>query len=136
MTAVETQRPQLSSSYLPRSPVLGGSDPEAKRAEMAEYFTSVFDRYESLFDLLANDAAFYDKPIALRHPLIFYFGHTATFYTNKLVLAKLLRERIDPRLESICAVGVDEMSWDDLDDTHYEWPSVGEVRAYRQKVRA
>ena len=136
MTAVETQRPQLSSSYLPRSPVLGGSDPEAKRAEMAEYFTSVFDRYESLFDLLANDAAFYDKPIALRHPLVFYFGHTATFYTNKLVLAKLLRERIDPRLESICAVGVDEMSWDDLDDTHYEWPSVGEVRAYRQKVRA
>lgn len=136
MTAVETQRPQLCSSLLPRSPSLEGSDPEGKRAEIAEYFTSVFDRYESLFDLLANDAAFYDKPIALRHPLIFYFGHTATFFTNKLVLAKLLPERIDPRLESTCAVGVDEMSWDDLDDTHYEWPSVGEVRAYRQKVRA
>lgn len=135
MTAVEKQRlPQ--SSCLPRSPSLSGSDPEAKRAEIAHYFTSVFDRYESLFDVLASDAAFYAKPIALRHPLIFYFGHTATFYANKLLLAKLLPERIDPRLESICAVGVDEMSWDDLDETHYDWPTVGEVRVYRQKVRA
>ncbi|WP_339649063.1 5-histidylcysteine sulfoxide synthase [Halopseudomonas pelagia] len=136
MTAVEQQRLQTLLSVLPRSPLLSGSDPGAKRAEIADYFTSVFDRYESLFDVLASDAAFYDKPIALRHPLIFYFGHTATFYTNKLVLAKLLPERIDPQLESVCAVGVDEMSWDDLDDTHYDWPSVGQVRAYRQKVRA
>ncbi len=52
------------------------------------------------------------------------------------MLAKLLPERIDPRLESIFAVGVDEMSWDDLDETHYDWPSVAEVKAYRDKVRA
>lgn len=135
MTAVEQQRLQ-QSSYLPRSPSLSGSDAEAKRAEIAHYFTSVFERYESLFDVLVSEAAFYAKPIALRHPLIFYFGHTATFYANKLLLAKLLPERIDPRLESICAVGVDEMSWDDLDATNYEWPTVGEVRVYRQKVRA
>ena len=136
MTAVEQQRLQSSNSLLPRTPLLSGNDPEAKRAEIADYFVSVFDRYESLFDVLSEEAAFYVKPIPLRHPLIFYFGHTATFYSNKLVLAKLLPQRIDARLESICAVGVDEMSWDDLDDAHYEWPTVGEVRAYRQKVRA
>lgn len=33
------------------------------------------------------------------------------------------------------AVGVDEMSWDDLNDAHYDWPSVSEVKAYRQQVR-
>lgn len=136
MKAVEQQRLQSSNSLLPRTPLLSGNDPEAKRAEIADYFVSVFDRYESLFDVLSEEAAFYVKPIPLRHPLIFYFGHTATFYSNKLVLAKLLPQRIDARLESICAVGVDEMSWDDLDDAHYEWPTVGEVRAYRQKVRA
>ena len=33
------------------------------------------------------------------------------------------------------AVGVDEMSWDDLNDAHYDWPSVDEVREYRKQVR-
>jgi hypothetical protein len=33
------------------------------------------------------------------------------------------------------AIGVDEMSWDDLSDARYDWPSVEEVRAYRQAVR-
>lgn len=72
----------------------------------------------------------------LRHPLIFYFGHTATFFVNKLLLARLIDQRLDHRLESILAVGVDEMSWDDLDDTHYDWPPVAEVRTYRDRVRA
>lgn len=34
------------------------------------------------------------------------------------------------------AVGVDEMSWDDLNTSHYDWPSVEEVRAYRNSVRS
>ena len=33
------------------------------------------------------------------------------------------------------AVGVDEMSWDDLNAAHYDWPTLGEVRAYRDTVR-
>jgi hypothetical protein len=36
----------------------------------------------------------------------------------------------------MCAVGVDEMSWDDLNDEHYDWPSLAEVRLYRDQVRA
>ncbi|WP_339842846.1 5-histidylcysteine sulfoxide synthase [uncultured Halopseudomonas sp.] len=124
------------TALLQRTPALDGQNPESKRAEIADYYNAVSDRYESLFQTLACDEAYYKKAIPLRHPLIFYYGHTATFFVNKLVLAKLLPERIDPRLESIFAVGVDEMSWDDLDETHYEWPSVAEVKAYREKVRA
>lgn len=124
------------TALLPRAPQLDGSDPQSKRAEIAAYFVAVADRYESLFGTLACDEAFYEKPIPLRHPLIFYYGHTATFFVNKLVLAKLLPERIDPRLEPLFAVGVDEMSWDDLDETHYDWPSVAEVKTYRENVRA
>ncbi len=124
------------TALLQRTPALDGQNPESKRAEIADYYNAVSDRYESLFQTLACDEAYYEKAIPLRHPLIFYYGHTATFFVNKLVLAKLLPERIDPRLESIFAVGVDEMSWDDLDETHYEWPSVAEVKAYREKVRA
>ena len=123
------------TQLFPRTPLLAGDDAEAKRAELLAYFHATFDRYESLFALLAGDEAYYRKPIALRHPLIFYFGHTATFFVNKLLLAGLIDRRLDPRLESMFAVGVDEMSWDDLDDTRYDWPTPAEVAAYRGRVR-
>lgn len=115
--------------------VLNEGEVAAKRAEIKAYFNQTFDIYEALFDTLASDDAFYLRPCSLRHPLIFYFGHTATFFTNKLVLAKLLPERINPIIESMCAVGVDEMSWDDLNSAHYDWPTVDDVRGYRDQVR-
>ena len=34
------------------------------------------------------------------------------------------------------AVGVDEMDWDDLNDTHYDWPAVEEVKKYRNQVKS
>lgn len=126
----------MPTDLLPRTPRLDGADPEAKRAEILRYFHATFERYESLFGLLAEDEAYYKKPISLRHPLIFYLGHTATFFTNKFVLAGLLEQRIDPQLESMFAVGVDEMSWDDLDEANYAWPAVAAVWDYRRKVRA
>ncbi|HWU78229.1 MAG TPA: 5-histidylcysteine sulfoxide synthase [Rhodanobacter sp.] len=118
-----------------RTPALDANDPQVLRGVLRDYFTSSFDRYESLFETLACDEGYFEPPIRLRHPLIFYFGHTATFFVNKLLLAHLIDQRIDPHLESVFAVGVDEMSWDDLDDTQYDWPTVADVRAYRNKVR-
>lgn len=126
----------VGAALVPRTPNLADPDVGRLRATLREYFTATFDRYESLFDCLSCDEAYVVKPITLRHPLIFYFGHTATFFVNKLLLARLIDQRLDAKLESVFAVGVDEMSWDDLDDAHYEWPSVAEVRRYRGKVRA
>ncbi len=125
----------MQRSIFPRSPLLAGADVEQKRAEILRYFHATFDRYEQLFEVLTCDEAFFEKPIALRHPLIFYFGHTATFFINKLLLAGLIGERINPGFESMFAVGVDEMSWDDLGAARYDWPRVDEVRAYRLFVR-
>nr|WP_229796938.1 5-histidylcysteine sulfoxide synthase [Alishewanella tabrizica] len=127
-----------SSNVMPlrRTPQLNDGNIAEKRAEIARYFTNTFDTYTRLFDCLRDDTGFYQKPIALRHPLIFYFGHTATFFINKLILAKLISARINPHMESIFAVGVDEMSWDDLSEAHFDWPSVDAVREYRAKVRA
>jgi 5-histidylcysteine sulfoxide synthase/putative 4-mercaptohistidine N1-methyltranferase len=123
-------------SLFPRTPRLSGDDAEAKRREIRACFHATFDRYERLFEVLTCDEAYFRKPISLRHPLIFYLGHTATFFINKLVLAGLVAERINPRFESMFAVGVDEMSWDDLSDIHYDWPTVAEVRAYPDRVRS
>lgn len=125
----------MDTTLFQRTPILDGSDPEAKREEIRRYFHTTLDRYELLFETLVSDEAYYIKPITLRHPLIFYLGHTATFFTNKLILARAITHRINPKLESMFAVGVDEMSWDDLDTTHYDWPMVDEVRQYRSAMR-
>jgi len=115
-------------------PLLIGTSVSAKKQELKSYFRQTWSEYESLFSLINNDSAYYLRPEPLRHPLIFYFGHTASFYINKLILGKFISKRINGKLEAICAVGVDEMSWDDLSCEHYDWPSVNEVRHYRDHV--
>lgn len=114
---------------------LNGSSTVEKRHEILEYFNQTWNLYESLFDCLNDERAYFNKAISLRHPLIFYFGHTATFYINKLMAAGLISQRIDDGIEAMLAIGVDEMSWDDLDNSEYSWPSVAQLRDYRRKVR-
>lgn len=108
---------------------------ETKRQELKAYFNQTFDLYESLFQVIRDDQSYYERPEPLRHPLLFYFGHTATFFINKLLLAKLITTRINPSFEAMFAIGVDEMSWDDLNEAHYDWPTVAAVRTYRDQVR-
>ncbi len=125
----------MKSRSIVSMPELDGDDSHAKRLEIRDYFNFVYDRYESLFALLADDDSYYQRADRLRHPLIFYYGHTASFFINKLKLAKAIDDRVDPQLESIFAVGVDEMSWDDLNAKSYAWPSVEETVIYRNRVR-
>lgn len=117
------------------SPTLNGTEIEAKRKEIKEYFNNTYDIFEKIFEVLKDDTVFYKKSEPTRHPMIFYFGHTATFFINKFINMKIIEKRINPGFESIFAVGVDEMSWDDVNSANYKWPKVQEVREYRQKVR-
>jgi 5-histidylcysteine sulfoxide synthase/putative 4-mercaptohistidine N1-methyltranferase len=118
-----------------RTIVLNEGDPKAKRAEILNYFHATFDVDEALLEVLKYDDTFYRRADPLRHPVIFYFGHTAVFYINKLIQAQLIDQRINPGFESLFSVGVDEMSWDDLNEAHYDWPTVDAVQAYRNQVR-
>ncbi len=115
--------------------ILNQGTAEEKREEIRQYFHQTFSIDEQLYETLAKEEAFYLRAEPLRHPLIFYLGHTAAFYINKLIVAKLTTQRINPRFESMFAVGVDEMSWDDLNEAHYDWPSLAEVKQYRENVR-
>ena len=131
----------LSRPLVPTKTVLlvadpGSPDPvAAKRQEILRYFHQTCELYERLFALIRHDSAYYERHEPLRHPLIFYFAHPAVFYVNKLIAGRLIADRIDPRMEAMMAVGVDEMSWDDLNTAHYDWPSVKAVRGYRTAVR-
>ena len=118
-----------------RTPVLNSGSETEKREEILNYFLRTFDLDSRLYDHLAHDESFYLRAEPLRHPLIFYLGHTATFYINKLNISKVAEKRFNPAFESMFAIGVDEMSWDDLDEKNYNWPSVADVRAYRGQIR-
>jgi 5-histidylcysteine sulfoxide synthase/putative 4-mercaptohistidine N1-methyltranferase len=114
---------------------LDGDNTQKKRQEIREYFHNTFSLFEKVFEVLKDDDVFYNKSEITRHPMIFYFGHTATFFINKLINMKIIKERVNPEFESIFAVGVDEMEWDDVESSNYKWPKVHDVREYRNKVR-
>ncbi len=108
---------------------------ESKKEEIKKQFLKTYELFERQFEIFVDDDVFYERPEPLRHQLIFYFGHTATFYINKLLCGKFIEKRINPAYESMFAIGVDEMSWDDLNTAHYDWPSVNKVREYRQQTK-
>ena len=108
---------------------------EQKREEIKEYFLQTYELDERLFDLLKDKKSLYEQPNSLRQPLIFYYGHTATFFMNKLNVANITQQRVNKTYEAIFAIGVDEMSWDDLNDENYTWPTYEQTKTYRDEVR-
>ncbi|MCB9761872.1 MAG: 5-histidylcysteine sulfoxide synthase [Alphaproteobacteria bacterium] len=103
-------------------------------ADLIRYFDNTWELYEWLFDALQGDAL-YAQPDPLRHPLVFYWGHTAAFYINKLVMAGFLPKGPNPRFEELFAKGVDPACAGDLDCVNL-WPSRDDVRAYRAEAHA
>jgi ergothioneine biosynthesis protein EgtB len=87
-------------------------------------------RTRALFDLL-DDAVYYDRPIALRNPIVFYEGHLPAFAVNTLVKRGLGRPGIDERLETIFARGIDpESEAKAIARGNPAWPSRDTVREY------
>lgn len=87
----------------------------ANRDEILEYFDNTWTLTKVLFSGLRNEESFYRRPYhKLRHPIIFYYGHPAVLYVNKLRVAGLLVRPVCAEFELIFETGVDEMRWDDL----------------------
>ena len=105
------------------------------RQEVQDYFANGWLLNEVLFASLQGELAFTQAPYhGLRHPKIFYYGHTACLFVNKLRVAGLLNGPVNAHFESLFEVGVDEMSWDDMSKNEMVWPSVSDVTAYRRQV--
>lgn len=103
------------------------------RAELKCYFENTWELYEMLFSSIKNDETLYESPDPLRNPLIFYLGHTAAFYINKLKAVGLISEGVNPRYDQLFAIGVDPDTPDNLEVSDF-WPSVEAVRAYRTTI--
>ena len=68
----------------------------ALRQGIRDFFLETYSLYEQLFSVLAKEEVFYTKPEPLRHPLIFYYGHTASVYMNKCLDYRMIKERVNP----------------------------------------
>jgi ergothioneine biosynthesis protein EgtB len=96
-----------------------------------EWFQRNRQRSQQWFELVAPDA-YYARPIALRHPLVFYEGHVAAFNVNTLVKRGLARRGADEELETLFERGIDppETSSAAPDAPSAAWPDRATVRAF------
>src|SRR5438477_2818810 len=101
----------------------------------AERYRRNRERSRALFDLIV-DAGYYSRPIALRHPIVFYEGHLPAFSFNTLVKRGLGGSSIDERLERLCARGIDpsEAAADTTEDALSSWPDRSVVRAFADEA--
>ncbi|NEQ41605.1 MAG: 5-histidylcysteine sulfoxide synthase, partial [Okeania sp. SIO3I5] len=77
------------------------------RKDILEYFKNAWQLEEILMNSLVAEETFYFNPDPLRNPLIFYLGHSAVFYINKLIHVELLEKRINSNYEILFELGVD-----------------------------
>jgi len=90
---------------------------------------------DCLFRVLREDA-YYDRPIAERHRVIFYLGHLEAFDWN-LFLGRTPRLRaFHPEFDHLFAFGIDPVDGGLPSDLPQDWPSIERVREYGHRVRA
>jgi ergothioneine biosynthesis protein EgtB len=99
------------------------------RADLIDRYQALRRRSRTLFDLVV-DRAYYDRPIGLRHPIVFYEGHLPAFSFNTIVKKALRQPGIDERLERLFARGIDPHESRAGEHGHAEWPARDEVRAF------
>lgn len=91
-------------------------------------------RSDTIFSWLEPDA-FALRPIALRHPLLFYLGHLPAFAYNQIARGVLGDPALDETFDQLFARGIDPESESDA-PTLSSWPALDEVVRYRDRARA
>jgi hypothetical protein len=96
---------------------------------LLNYFENSWKLEETLMKSLVGEETFYLNPDPLRNKLIFYLGHSAVFYINKLIQVGLLKNRINPQYESLFEIGVDPETPAELEAAirGVNWPDMPKV---------
>ena len=105
------------------------------RDSAIEWYRRNRARTAHLFSLLTDDA-YYQQPIALRHPVVFYEGHLPGFSLNTLVKRALGRRGIDESLERLFARGIDPDEGPSSASRVSAWPDRSVVRAFVEAADA
>jgi ergothioneine biosynthesis protein EgtB len=89
---------------------------------------------DELFQIL-RDEAFYERPIAERHRVIFYLGHVEAFDWNLLGQRAFGLRRFHPSFDQLFAFGIDPVGGGLPTDQPGDWPSRAEISEYKQHLR-
>jgi len=100
---------------------------------LTDRLESVWERSDRVFDLLHDDALMV-RPIALRHPFLFYLGHLPAFGWNQLGAGALGRPPVDAGFDDLFERGIDPLDEDAVGEAP-SWPDRDQVVAYRDRVR-
>jgi formylglycine-generating enzyme required for sulfatase activity len=86
-------------------------------------------RTRALFNMIAPEA-YYERPIALRNPIVFYEGHLPGFSVNTLVKLAHGRNGVDAQLETLFARGIDPEDESAVRSPTELWPSRDRVQQF------
>jgi len=100
-----------------------------------EQLERAWKRTDELFALVRPERLG-ERPIRLRHPLIFYLGHLPAFSWNMLCGSVLRKKSRRPELDELFAFGIDpDPDGDDVPPSP-AFPPLDTIVAYRDEVRA
>ena len=89
---------------------------------------------DALFEIIRPEA-FYERPIAERHRIIFYLGHLEAFDWNLFSRELPGLKPFAPGLDKLFAFGIDPVNGGLPDDQPEDWPKRDEVLGYDQGLR-
>jgi formylglycine-generating enzyme required for sulfatase activity len=105
------------------------------RKSLIDWYRGTRARTRQLFDIITPDA-YYDRPIALRNPIVFYEGHLPAFSVNTLVKLTLKKPGIHPYFEQIFERGIDPENEAAVKSPTDLWPPREDVQAYGDEADA
>lgn len=99
------------------------------RADLVRWFREGRRRTAEIF-AIPKDDRYYERPIPLRNPIVFYEGHLPAFTVNTLIKLTLGRDGVDDHYEDLFARGIDPDSVDAVKNPADVWPSRECVQKY------
>ena len=85
---------------------------------------------------IPTESAYYERPIDLRNPIVFYEGHLPAFAVNTLIKLALKGYGIDDDYEVLFARGIDPDSPEAVKNPTDVWPRREQVQAYGRTADA
>ena len=113
---------------------MSGRDNVVDRQTAIHTYLENRGRSESLFNLLDDDA-YYERPIPLRHPVVFYECHISAFSVNCFLKKGLGHPGLDGELETLFARGIDPRDQQAAaTSTIDSWPTRASVQTYAREA--
>jgi formylglycine-generating enzyme required for sulfatase activity len=103
------------------------------RDRLIEWYGDVRKISRALFTI-PTDEAYFDRPIRLRNPIVFYEGHLPAFAVNTLIKLALKGDGIDRDFETLFARGIDPEDEEAATAPTDFWPVRDDVQSYGRKA--